>query len=734
MQSRFISIFLVMAIALNAQSDRMVGDIPTGSQIESIKVEIKNIGDLINSPFVDYAPLISADGSILVFTSRKPLTENKTRNLKDYIYYSNFDKNKRSWSDALPFSSTINNSGRNNSAISISNNGQHMLIYRDDLNTNGDIFESHLEGWSWTEPMNMGEPINSPDKEPSACISPDGGTIFFVSDRKGGLGGFDIWYCKKDGFEKWGEAINIGAPINSVEDEDGLFFHSDGKTLFFSSKGHNSLGGYDIFMSELDPATNIGSVPKNLGPSINTNVDDLYFVLEANGKTGYYSSNRDDGLGENDIYRIDFLEDFMKTNMYLLKGRVLDKNGNPIKSKITVIDKSTGSIIGSYSSNAATGKYLITLPANKSYDIEIDGEGYSYYGYSSESSNQIGFKEIEKVITLESKKPSKISKTDKVAAKNSEKAKETPSVSKSVSPAQSEFKSTIFGKVLDENENPLKVQIDVIDNNTNKVIGKYQTSASTGEFIINLKEGNYRLVFSKLCYLFKSVNIPISNFEEDKKELKNILMEQTRAGKKIVLDNILFDYSKATLGEESFLTLDNAIRLMNNLESLEVEISGHTDNSGSAVHNQKLSEERAREVMKYLVRMGIDEERLKYKGYGLSQPFASNDSEIGRQLNRRTELKVIAVDLEVEHIKEIKRLKEYLLSQEGKKPEKISLPAGQQQNSGNLVPDRFKQYDTKNRNSISFTEILPFIDSFLEGNNKVKAEEIIALIDYYFEQ
>ncbi|MES2396895.1 MAG: OmpA family protein [Bacteroidota bacterium] len=711
MQNRFISFFLVMATALNAQSYRGTEVIQGGRRTDSIKVEIKNIGDLVNSPFIDYAPLISADGSMMVFTSRKPVIENKIKNLKDRIYFSNFDKKKMKWSNATPFSDTINAPNRNNSAISILNNGQQMLIYRDDLNTNGDIYESHMEGSGWTEPVNMGEPINSPYKEPSACISPDGRTIYFVSDRKGGLGGFDIWYSTKDSAEKWGDAKNMGASVNSMEDEDGLFIHSDGKTLFFSSKGHNSMGGYDVFMSVLDQTTKVASTPINLGPSINTNEDDLYFVMEANGKTGYYSSNRPGGSGEKDIYQITFGENILTGNLRLLKGRVLDKKGNPMVSKIIVKDKATGDIIGTFASNSATGKYLITLPADKNYDVEFTADGYIPYSYSIESSNRLGYKGIEKDIVLESKKTNRDGK-DESQQKN----------------------PTVFGKVLDENGNPLKVLIEVIDNNTNKVVGKYENSISTGIFNLKLKAGDYRIVFSKPCYLFKSVYVITSKSTGYKKDLGDINMELVGVGKKIVLDFILFDYTKASLREESYSTLDRTIRLMNSLESLEIEISGHTDNVSSAAHNQMLSEERAKEVMKYLVRMGIDGERLKYKGYGFSQPVASNNSEMGRQLNRRTELKVLKVDLEAEQIAEIKRLKETILNEAKENPDITNLAAGQESNESNPIPDRFKKYDTENNDKISYSEIIPAIESFLEGTQKMKAEEITALIDYYLEQ
>ena len=731
MKNRFISGFIVMASILNAQPNKTVAPLLPGKQNDSLKVEIENIGEQINSPFLDYAPLISADGSLLIFTSRRPLVEKKTKNLKDYIYYSNYDNKKMKWSDAIPFSDSINVPEKNNSAISISNNGQQMLIYRDDLNTNGDIYESHLSGSEWTEPISLGEPVNSPDKEPSACISPDGETIYFVSNRTGGLGGFDIWYCTKNSDGKWGEAINIGEPINSIADEDGLFINSDGKTLFFSSKGHNSMGGYDVFMSVLNPTTKVWSMPNNLGPSINTAEDDLYFVMEANGKNGYFSSSRPGGFGEKDIYHIVFIDNFMKTNLRLLKGIVIDEKGNPVESIITVIDKSTGKIIGSSGSNKTSGKYLITFPADKNYEIEVNADGYTGYKYSIDTSNTADDKEIAKEIILKLKSPP-LDLQDTLTSNVTKVA--TLKTTKNINPSSGDLNPVVFGRVLDKNGNPLKVEIEVIDNNTNKVLGKYQNSITTGIFSLRIKGGNYQFVFSKPCYLFKSVSASTSNSAGYKKDLGDIIMEQVGIGKKIILNNILFDYTKATLREESFFTLDRTIRLMNSLESLEIEISGHTDNTSSASYNQTLSEERAKAVLKYLARMGIDEERLKSKGYGLSKPIANNNTEEGRQLNRRTELKVLNVDLEAEQIKEVRRLKEFVLADLKLNSGEGNLTVRSESNNNKSFPERFKNFDTENNEKISSAEIIPAIDSFLEGTGKVNADEIIALIDYYFEQ
>ncbi len=392
MKNIIISIIVIITSSLKAQ------------QNNSVKVEIKNIGEQINSPYLDYSPLIAADGSMMVFTSARPLTEGIMENLRDHIYHSNFDLNKKVWLDGIPFSEKINGTGKNTHATALSNDGQRMLICRADRKNSGDIYETHVLGWEWTEPISLGEPINSVYNESSASITPDGNTIFFVSNRPGGLGGDDIWYCTKKSDGKWTEAANLGAPVNSKDDEESVFFHANGKTLFFSSNGHKSLGGLDIFMTEFDRTSRSWAEPKNIGTPINTGGDDINFVMEANGKTGYYSTIRLGGLGEKDIYSVKFLEEIVKVDLTLLTGRVVNAKGNAVEAKIVVKNKSNGSIIGVFNSNIATGKYLVSLPAGKNYEIEFTAEDYFEYKDSIEIKDKSGYMEVSKDVILTSKK------------------------------------------------------------------------------------------------------------------------------------------------------------------------------------------------------------------------------------------------------------------------------------------------------------------------------------------
>ena len=215
--------------------------------------------------------------------------------------------------------------------------------------------------------------------------------------------------------------------------------------------------------------------------------------------------------------------------------------------------------------------------------------------------------------------------------------------------ANEDLKSAAFfsGKLLDENGNPITdAQIEVIDKATNQVIAR-PLSNRDGYSRIAVPPGKiYDVVFTKPGYLYQSLNVTIPDSVGYEKRLDNITLQKLEVGKKIVLNNIFFDLNQSSLREESFSELDRSIKLMSDIPSLEIEISGHTDNLGSVKNNQQLSEQRAKAVMDYLVSKGCDKNRLTYKGYGPSQPIADNNTEEGRQVNRRTEFKVLKVDSE----------------------------------------------------------------------------------------
>ncbi len=396
MKVLFSAFFCTLFLSLSAQPK------------DSVKVGIKNMGDEVNSPYPDYAPLISADRNVMIFTSRRPLEEKdkmKGRSGLENVYVTYYDDKNKKWLVTIMLGPIINLPDKNNSAIALSNDGQRMLLYRGGnlQSENGDILESYLNGDEWSDPVRLPSPINSDDNESSASISPDGKTIYFVSDRKGGHGGRDIWYCTQGEDGVWGDAVNIGSAINSEEDEEGVFIHPNGNALFFSSKGHNSIGGYDIFVSMYDETSKSWSKAESLGSPINTPGDDIYFVLDASGKTGYYASTRPGGSGDLDIYSATFSDKFLPKNITLLKGHIENKKGIPVGASIVVKNKTTDKVVGSFKSNKSTGKYLVSLPTGQKYELEVSSDGFITSTESLDIPYKTGYGEVIKDIVLEEK-------------------------------------------------------------------------------------------------------------------------------------------------------------------------------------------------------------------------------------------------------------------------------------------------------------------------------------------
>ncbi len=367
-----------------------------------VKGKIINLKN-INSKYAEYGAIINADESKIFFTSRRKGTTGNEVDPFDLKYYEDVyvaTKNNNEWQEPLNIDKPLN-TNKHDAVAGISEDAQTLFLYRNTKSSVGNIFISYLQGDKWSEPKEMPEPINSKYQESSACLSPDRNTLYFVSNRKGGLGGKDIYYSvKKD--NKWSEPVNIKI-LNTKYDEDGLFIHPNGKTLYFSSKGHNTMGGFDIFMSEKNDKGE-WSKPKNIGYPINTPDDDLYFVMSADAKHGYFTSNKDGGKGDKDIYLIDFTNSkSLQQNNYLtlLKGTITDaKTKKPIKAYIEITDNKKNKIISKLYSNEQSGEFMISLPAGKNYGISISADNYLFYSDNFTLPDSSRYKEITKNIDL----------------------------------------------------------------------------------------------------------------------------------------------------------------------------------------------------------------------------------------------------------------------------------------------------------------------------------------------
>ncbi len=381
-------------IAMSVLAEEMVA--------HPVDIEIENLGPEINTAYPEYVPLVSADQTEIYFTSRRPDCTggamDEFGNYYEDIYYA--QKINNAWTQAVNVGPPLN-TDTHDATVSLTSSGNEMIIYRTNKNlTGGDLYISYHSKTGWAPPVKLTENINSKYQEASAIISPDGETMYLSSNRPGGYGGRDLYRARKLPNGEWSLPENLGPTINTAYDEDAPFIHEDGTTLYFSSNGQATMGGYDIFETKLDK-NGFWSIPRNMGYPLNTVKDDIYFVMSPDGKTGYYSSAMKGGYGQQDIYRINILYD--KTNIVVVKGKTVDlMTQEPVKCRITVIDQYKREIHGIYLSNTTTGKFILILQPDRDYKIIIEANGYQ------EMSRQIRFpndrkkkmQEIEKTFEL----------------------------------------------------------------------------------------------------------------------------------------------------------------------------------------------------------------------------------------------------------------------------------------------------------------------------------------------
>jgi len=343
-----------------------------------IKTKITNMGNVINSKYEDYSPAILFDESTIYFTSRRLRNDSSnlyTTEIADGKFYEDIyvaHQYNGSWSKPEPIN--INTSGHE-AVVNISSDGKTLFLYQDDKG-DGNIYQSTLmEDGEWSYPTSLNSNINQKSQETHAHLSPDGKSLYFVSDRKNGTGGKDIYVCKQLTNGNWDAPQNVGNAINTTADEDGVFIHPDGKTMYFSSTGHNSIGGYDVFSSKLDENGN-WSKPVNMGYPINSTDNDLFFVTSADGKRGYYSSYQEDGFGEKDIYRISLENETAKP--ITLLAATIEIHGYDTLSKntlLTIIKKGSNEATLTY--RKEDGSFSAILQPESQYHITYFADTYT---------------------------------------------------------------------------------------------------------------------------------------------------------------------------------------------------------------------------------------------------------------------------------------------------------------------------------------------------------------------
>lgn len=486
-----------------------------------VPFEPENLGNTVNSSYSEYWPSLSVDEQMLMFTVLLPINiqgEDSQRNLHEDFYYSM--RNGTQW-DARENAGAPLNTPDNEGAHTMTADGKTLYFTacnrRDGIGM-CDIYQSTWENGNWSKSRNLGDPVNSRYSEKHPTISADGRRLYFVSNRPGGKGSYDIWMSLKTG-DGWSDPVNLGDSVNTSDMEQSPFIHPDQQSLYFSSTGWPGMGQGDLFISRLNQG-HLWSEPENLGYPINTYNDEIGLMVNATGDRAYFASDRQSGK-DTDLYTFELPVQVRPIPVSYMKGRVYDsRNMKGIEAVMQLIDIETEETVMELKAHSGEGDYLISLPTDRNYALNVSAEGYLFY------SDHFTF-------------------------------------------------SGSFDR-----QDPLR---------------------------------------------------------------RDIALDRVMVGSSVVLNNIFFETNSHLLLQASKTELNKVYNFLLLNPNIEVEISGHTDNTGSVRRNQQLSEQRAQSVVDFLVEKGIGIEKLKPVGYADRVPVAKNTTAEGRARNRRTELKIIQI-------------------------------------------------------------------------------------------
>ncbi len=346
-----------------------------------VDVSFKNLGPNVNSPYPDYFPFVSSDETYLIFNSTRAEGDARQKEngsyspsaFKSQIKNGNFGKSQN-------ISHFIDMPDGDEEIVGFSPDGKIMLMYHDDFKGSYNLYMLKADtDFSFGAPEKLNETVNTNKHEIAACINNEGDVLYFASNRPGGKGGTDIYMSKRLPTGAWGLPVNLDEPVNGPANEDFPNLSADGKTLYFSSDGHTSMGGYDIFKAAWDEKNNRWVGMKNLGYPINTPIDNLNFRISAKGRYGYLSALRAGGQGDLDIYRVAFND--IDHNYVVISGFITarDKTAvRPFSNKavsIRVINNANKEVFGTYQLNPITGKYVAIVPPGN-YSISVEYTGY----------------------------------------------------------------------------------------------------------------------------------------------------------------------------------------------------------------------------------------------------------------------------------------------------------------------------------------------------------------------
>lgn len=368
-----------------------------------LNVTFENLGKNINSVYPDYFPFISKNEGYLIYNSRRDHNQiGADGKYYSDVYLSNVKDGV--WQKSNTLNNSVNTINGDEEVVGISPDGNQIIFNFDNSKSSGDLFISAKSENNLGTPTRLSDNINSKDFEIAAALSTDDNAIYFASNRSGGYGGMDIYVCHRLPNGEWGPAQNLGPVINTKEDEDFPSLSLNGKILLFSSKGHTTMGGYDIFKSVWNDSLSAWGPAKNFGYPVNTSDDDMNLCLSEDGRHGYISSYRNGGMGDLDIYRVTFND--LEPRYTILKGHFLstEESNRVLNAGITITDKSTNEVFGSYLPNPNSMNYVIILPPGK-YELMAESDGFESFIKEINILDKVSYQaEIAEDIKLKPKK------------------------------------------------------------------------------------------------------------------------------------------------------------------------------------------------------------------------------------------------------------------------------------------------------------------------------------------
>jgi outer membrane protein OmpA-like peptidoglycan-associated protein len=357
---------------------------------KALPITLKNMGENINSSWGEYYPTLTVDESWLIYTVLRPSDKHTKSqvNKKEEDFYISLKINDE-WQPRKKLDLPMPlNTSYNEGASCISPDGKYLVFtscHRDDGFGSCDLYWSKRIGDSCTKPRNFGAPVNTKYWESQPTFAADGKTIFFVSGRPGGIGGKDIWKTTMLEEGLFSEPVNLGRPINTPADEITPFFHPNGVTLYFASTGHRGMGGEDLFYSTLSPDGS-WSEPVNLGYPINTIDNEMGLIVNAMGDKAFISADKKGGLGSMDLYWFEMPEALRPIpSVTYFKGRIFDNNDDrPLEAVFELIDLETKKVVVSSTSDPSTGEFLVCLPTNSRYALNVSKNRYLFHSENFE--------------------------------------------------------------------------------------------------------------------------------------------------------------------------------------------------------------------------------------------------------------------------------------------------------------------------------------------------------------